>query len=64
MTGDEVIESTLVFVLRNADGSDDPWLRGYGIGQIDLAVWHLDADQERATAARGEIQRLTRRSEA
>ena len=50
MTGDQVVQEILEYVRRNADGADDPWLRGYAAGQIAVATAYMRADAARAAA--------------
>jgi hypothetical protein len=66
MTGDEIVEDVLAYVRKRADGADDPWLRGYALGQILVAVTFIGADSKKTIEAKNEIERLTRpiRSEA
>ena len=66
MTGDEIVQDVLAHVREMSHGDDDPFLRGYAIGQILVAVDFLGADSTKAEAAKTEIKRLTRpiRSEA
>lgn len=66
MTGDEIVQDVLAHVRTMANDENDPFLRGYAIGQIHLAVEFLGADSAKAEAAKTEIKRLTRpiRSEA
>lgn len=60
MTGDEIVQSALAYVRETAHGDNDPFLRGYAIGQIHVAVEFLGADSTKAEAAKTEIKRLTR----
>lgn len=58
--GDKVIDKAVEFVRKSADGQDDPWLRGFALGKIHVALCYLDASSAHADAATAEIQRLTR----
>lgn len=66
MTGDEIVRATVDYVRKTADGNDDPWLRGYGLGRIEIAFAYLGADHKLVAEAQEEIKRITRpiRSEA
>ncbi len=60
MTGDEIVEGALAHVRKWARGGDEAWLRGYALGQIEIAMNFLQANHDRAFDAQLEIERLTR----